>query len=82
MLTFPVPQFLSVSLLVNTTTHIGSVLKQNFHYHHRLFFSISIIVEPQLVYISVSVVCTTQNLGLIHVFAAHDECTNTIGLKF
>ncbi len=38
MLTFPVPQFLSVSLSVNTTTHIGSVLKQNFHYHHRLFF--------------------------------------------
>ncbi len=34
----PFPQFLSVSLSVNTTTHIGSVLKQNFHYHHRLFF--------------------------------------------
>lgn len=87
MLTFPVLPFLSVYLSVNTTTHIGSVLKLKFHYHHRLgdsentdvFFSILIIVEPQVVYTSVSVVCTTQNLGLIHVFAAHDECTNTIG---
>lgn len=83
MLTLPVPLFLSVYLSVNTTTHIVSDLKQNKKnsLSPQTVFSISIVVEPQVVYTSVSVVCTTQNPGLIHVFAAHDKCTNTIGWK-
>ncbi|RXN32826.1 interleukin-2 receptor subunit beta-like protein [Labeo rohita] len=62
------------------TDHLVKWTEQNFldKRLHKLLKEIEFkVAEPQVVYTSVSVVCTTQNPGLIHVFAAHDKCTNT-----